>query len=250
MGTSQIDQGLAAGQFGSIIVIRNYNGMRDDPQVTVEYYVSNGLNRDADGGIPVPRFDGTDLWTTDPGSVQGGQAGGGAVYADPEAYVTANQVVAHMSMPIPIQFGDRTFLGGAKMLLSGAVIVGTLVSADIGDSGALGLALQGGTIAGRWPTSQILATLATIPEDGGTFLCGTEQVISYGFIKAGICANADISASGQDNRTPTLAPCDAISVGMQFTAVPAQLGDVLAVPLPPSGCKSDSGVAWSDTCPQ
>ncbi len=250
-GTSQIDQGLMMGQYGLLLVIRNYNGRENDPYVTVDFYVSNGLDRDPDGGIPTPRFDGSDLWTIDPGSVHGGKPGGGPIFSDPSAYVSGNSVVAHLP-ELPIAFGDRTFLGGATMQLSGAVIVGTLQPSSIGDggSGTFGYSLVGGTIAGRWPTSQILSTLATIPEEGGTFLCGSDS-LNYNIIKSVVCSAADISTlSIEDNTTPTLAPCDAISVGMEFTAVPAQLGDVFGVPAAPAGCASDSGVPWSDTCSQ
>jgi hypothetical protein len=251
-GTTQIDQGLAAGQFGLLLVINGYNGKPDDPQVSVDFYLSDGLSRDADGGIPTPKFDGTDLWTRDLNSLQGGQANGQPLYSTDTAYVTNNVVVANFTQ-LPIAFGDRTFLGGATMQLFGAIIVGQLQAQPIGDGGTFGFALAGGTIAGRWPTSQILATLATIPTEGG-FLCGTDptplDTLYYGIFKEVVCAAADIAmVPSEDNSTPTLAPCDSISVGMQFTAVPAQLGPVVASPPVPAGCQ-DGGVPWSDHCPQ
>src|ERR1019366_4299057 len=55
-GTAQIDDGLQSGQYGLLLVIDGYNGMADDENVTVSYYVSNGVNRTADGGIPTPTF--------------------------------------------------------------------------------------------------------------------------------------------------------------------------------------------------
>ena len=249
-GTTQIDQGLTAGQYGLLLVITNYNGKPDDPQVTVDFYVSDGLSRDADGGIPKPKFDGTDLWTRDINSLQGGQANGQPQYSTDTAYVSNNVVVANFTQ-LPISFGDRSFLGGATMELFGAIIVGQLQAQPIADSGNFGYALAGGTIAGRWPTSQILSTLATIPTEGG-FLCGTDTPLDkfyYGLFKEVVCAAADIATvSTEDNSTP-LAPCDAISVGMQFTAVPAHLGPVVASPPVPAGCQ-DGGVPWSDHCPQ
>ena len=249
-GTNQIDQGLTAGQYGLVLVISGYNGQENDSEVIVDFYVSNGLARDADGGIPTPKFDGTDLWTRDPNSLQGGQPNGQPMYTDRTAYVSGTVVVAHMPQ-LPIAFGDRSYLGGATMQLVGAVIVGQLEAQPIGDSGSgtVGFALIKGTIAGRWPTSQILSTLATIPTEGG-FLCGsdTPNALSYGIIKEVVCAAADIATvSTEDNSTP-LAPCDAISVGMQFTAVPAQLGPVMAGAPVLAGCQ-DAGVPWSDHCP-
>jgi hypothetical protein len=245
-GTIQIDQGLTAGQYSVLLEISNYNGKANDPSVTVKYFVSNGLNRDADGGIPVPKFDGTDRWTIDPSSLQGQ-----GFYAD-NAYVANFNLVANMAVPIPIAFGARSFLGGATMELAGAVIVGQLELRPIGDSSSdLGVALLGGTIAGRWPTSQLLSTLANIPQEGG-FLCGTDPSAYlqgvYGLFKRIACLAADITTvQSLDNNSP-LAPCDAISVGMQFTAVPALLGDTLGVPPPPAGCQNGDA-SWSDQCP-
>jgi hypothetical protein len=246
MGINQIDQGLTAGQYGLLLVISDYNGKQDDSRVRVDFYVSNGLKRDADGGIPTPKLDGTDLWTIDPQSLPGGQP----AFSDDSAYVTGGAVVAHMSQ-LPIAFGDRSFLGGATMQLFGAVIVGELQAQTIADSGTggFGFALSGGTIAGRWPTSQILSTLATIPEEGG-FLCGSDPAykLNYNIVKGVVCQVADIAkVQSEDNTTP-LAPCDAISVGMEFTAVPAQVGPILGVPPAPSGCQ-DGGFMWSDQCP-
>ena len=243
-GTIEIDQGLSAGQFGLLIVITDYNGQADDSKVQVDFYVSNGVTRTADGGIPTPRLNGDDLWTIDPSSIVGGQPGGPPVYSDMTAYVSGGYVVANMAQ-LKIAFGDRTFLGGATMQLYGAVIVGKLYSYALTDAGTVfGYALSGGTIAGRWPTSEILTTLALIPQEGGTFLCGLDS-LNYNLVRGAVCNNADIQTlSSQDNIN---APCDAISVGMQFTAVPAKLGGILAVPPAPSGCR-DGGVLWSDTC--
>jgi hypothetical protein len=243
-GTSEIDQGLAAGQYGSLVVISNYNGNADDSQVTVDFYVSNGLSRNADGGIPTPQLNGNDVWTIDPSSVVGGQEGAPPVYSDETAWVSNYTVVANMAQ-LKIAFGERTFLGGATMQLYGAILVGKLYSYPLTDGGSVfGYGLSGGTIAGRWPTSQILSTLAYIPEEGGGFLCGPDS-LNYNIVRAVVCENADIQTLSQEDNMG--APCDAISVGMQFTAVPAKLGGILALPPAPSGCR-DGGTLWSDTC--
>lgn len=145
-----------------------------------------------------------------------------------------------MAKAIPIAFGDQSFLGGATMLVSGAVIVGQLMPYVVGDGGrtVFSYALRSGTIAGRWGSADLLSTLATIPDsahDGG-FVCGNDS-FTYNVIKTVVCGNADISQSrSNDNSTPQLAPCDAISVGLQFTAVPAQLGQVFGVAPAPAGC--------------
>lgn len=260
IGAFRIDQGLQSGQYGLLIAISGYNLEMNDDRVVVDFYVSNGLNRTPDGGIPTPVLDGTDLWTIDPGSLQGGSAPDvldiascannprcKPLYEDDQAYVSNGFVVAHMAGPIPIAFGDRSFLGGATMNLSDAIIVGQLSTFPL-SHGGVSYQLTGGTIAGRWPTSQLLSTLSTVgdPATDGGFLCGSSST-TYNIIKAVTCGAADIShIASNDNNVP-LAQCDAISVGMQFTAVPAQLGGVFAVPPPPAGC-TDGGVLFSDTC--
>jgi hypothetical protein len=258
-GTTQIDDGLRSGQYGLVLVIDNYNGQPNDPRVAVSYYVSNGVNRTSDGGIPVPDFMGDDLWTIDPNSLQDrGQDPTSiqscahnprcqSAFFDDQAYVTNYFVVAHFNQ-LTVAFGDRSFLGGATMALSNAVVVGELqpVSLPVGFS----YELLGGTIAGRWPTKALLQTLATIPDpatDGG-FLCGHDNVLlsNYDILKTVVCEAADISQNQANDNTG--AACDAVSVGMTFTAGPAQLGAVFAVPPAPAGC-SDGGFPFTDNCP-
>jgi hypothetical protein len=257
-GTLRIDQGLQSGQYGLLIAISGYNQQLNDDRVQVDFYVSNGLNRTSDGGIPTPQLDGTDQWTIDPGSLSGNPgdvlkipscARTGQclpLYSDDQAYVSNGFVVAKMPRPIPIAFGDRSFLGGATMSLSDARIVGELSQFQL-SQGGLSYQLTGGTIAGRWPTSQLLSTLSTVGDpiiDGG-FLCGDSS--TYKVIKAVACGAADISQNMSNDNSVPLAVCDAVSVGMRFTAVPAVLGEVLAVPPALAGC-GDGGVAFTDTC--
>ena len=46
-----------AGTSGQTFVIDDYNGQANDPNVVVNFYVSNGVNRTSDGGIPIaPAF--------------------------------------------------------------------------------------------------------------------------------------------------------------------------------------------------
>jgi|CZKU01.1.fsa_nt_gi hypothetical protein len=254
-GTAQIDDGLQSGQYGLLLVIDGYNGMADDENVTVSYYVSNGVNRTADGGIPTPTFTGGDLWTVDPDSLQNKPQDPASipscahnpqcqsVFSDDRAYVSNYVVVAHFNQ-LTVAFGDRSFLGGATMALSTAVVVGQLQPVPI-QQGVFGYDLVGGTIAGRWPTKALLQTLATIPANDGGFLCGNGNLY-YEIIKETVCGAADISQN-QANDNMNVA-CDAVSVGMTFAAGPAQLGAVLAVPPALAGC-ADGSVPFTDNCP-
>jgi hypothetical protein len=254
-GTAQIDDGLSNGQYGLLLVIDKYNGMPNDPNVTVSYYVSNGLDRTDGGSAAPPTFMGLDKWTIDPESLQDPPADPSSIsscmgnprcqsaFSDDQAYVSNGFVVAHFNQ-LTVAFGDRSFLGGATMALTNAVVVAELRIVPLLQN--FSYELVGGTIAGRWPTKSLLQTLATIPDtstDGG-FLCG--QNLTYLLIKTAVCQTADISQNQANDNSN--AACDAVSVGMTFTAGPAQLGAVLAVPPAPAGC-TNGGFPFTDTCP-
>lgn len=180
-GIFRIDEGLQTGQYGLLIAINGYNLELNDDKVVVDFYLSNGLNRDADGGIPTPQLNGSDLWTIDPGSLVGspedvlkitscaGNAQCQPLYSDDQAYVSNGFVVAHMSRPLPIGFGTRSFLGGATMSVADAIIVGKLSPFNLAHGG-ISYKLTRGTIAGRWPMSELLSTLSNVSDplvDGG-----------------------------------------------------------------------------------
>ena len=132
------------------------------------------------------------------------------------------------------------------MELASAFIVAELTAVPLMPSG-FSYELVRGTIAGRWPTSRLLATLATIPDpsvDGG-FLCGASTY--YGIIRNGVCGAADISLDPANDNAQPLQFCDAVSVGMLFTAGPARLGAVLSVPTAPAGC-GDGLFPFTDMC--
>ncbi len=261
-GNDQLNQGLKAGQYGLIFDLRHYNGQANDTQVSASVYVSNGIVGAEDGGSAVPAHNGTDRWTLDPGSLSNGSSLIGtscdnensvcqALFHDDNAYVTDHVLVA--ALDFPLSFGVKSFLGGAVMQLKGAHIVGTLQTVSV-SGGGYGFAITDGTIAGRWPTSQLLSTLATIPDSQlpvGSYLCGDDPV--YKYVKWRACQVADIAQLPEHDNRPGV-HCDAVSMGLRFEAEPAHLGTVFGVPPPPSGCTTDGGpgivLPFSDQCPQ
>ena len=263
---SQLNQGLQSGQYGLVFRLTNYNNQPNDTQVTASLYVSNGVGVGADGGTVSPTHNGTDPWTIDPGSLANGaqlvgtDCGGDnpacvPVFTDVNAYVAGGVLVAQLTTDFPLSFGTKSVLGGAVMRLKDMLIVGTLQPKGI-VGGGFGFAINDGTIAGRWPTSYLLSTLASMPDNNvplplgpDSYLCGQDK--NYQILKWAACQIADIASNpAADN---TNAHCDAISVGLRFTAEPARLGAVLAVPTPPAGCTTDAGaglpaIPWSDQC--
>ncbi|HLK40155.1 MAG TPA: hypothetical protein VKU41_25545 [Polyangiaceae bacterium] len=254
-GNGEVNTGFQAGQYGLLFHLRNYNGLANDKQVSVAVYASNGVSGIEDGGTPDPHHDGTDKWTIDPGylvqgsklvgmSCEPNQATCTPLYVDDNAYVANDVLVAKVDFPV--SFGTSSFLGGAVMSLRGSVIVGTLSPMPI-PGGGLSYRITEGTIAGRWPTSALLQTLAAIPDNvTGTapYLCGND--LGYLLLKSAVCQIADITSDLTLDGTG--APCDAVSIGFRFDAEPARLGVVYGVPPAPAGCMTDGGFPFTDSC--
>jgi len=248
------NQAMDVGQYGLLVQITGYNGMLDDEQVTVALYASNGVGT-PDGGTPNATHLGNDKWTVDPGYITNGQSLVGTdcdndnvlcvpTFSDNDAYVAGGVLVASFNT-VPLTFGSRANIGGARMVLNSVKLVGTLVAKSLA-GGDLGWGITNGSVSGRWETRAILANLSTIPdpnEDGG-FFCGNDPY--YKLFKSGICALQDINAQGNDNVN---APCTGLSMAFGFKAEPARLGPVLGVTPAPAGCIDDAGLPWQDTCP-
>ena len=132
------------------------------------------------------------------------------------------------------------------MLLHEPNIVGTLVQTMAGNIPTW--AIVNGSVSGRWESRDLLANMASIPDprypDGGQYICGMDGL--YGLFKSFICGLQDItSARANDDNNET---CNSISMAFGFTAAPAQLGVVSAIPATPAGCAQPNGTAFSDTC--
>ncbi len=258
-GSLQANQAMQAGQFGILLQITGYNQRANDTQVSVRLYASNGIDGIQDGGTPSPNHDGNDKWTVDPAYLVQGQLLGNIdcetnssactpEFVDDHAYVSGGVLVAHLSSA-PLTFGYRANLGGALMMLTDAVIVGTLRQVTLFGS-FQGWSIADGSISGRWQTSQLLSNLATIPNPllDGSFVCGTDPLGApvYRYFKPLICGLQDIASSERNDNKGV--PCDALSMGFAFQAEPARLGSVYRVDQPPAGCVGSGGAQWQDDC--
>lgn len=231
---------LAMGTYGLLLRLRNWNGSPNDTSVEAAIYVSKGTPTIGDGGARVqPKFDGTDVFTVAQSSLLGGVA---PPYiplpdaVDTTAYVRDGVLVASgTNVKVELSTNDQglTYL---ELNLTGAIVTATLTKSGNG------YRLENGVIAGRWPVRKFLTALAPQYDPiGGGYLCGDAS--TYETIKGLVCQNVDISAALQNDNTN--ATCDALSVALGFTAVPANFGPVSAgVPL-----AQPCGPAWTDDCP-
>ena len=220
--------------------ISNYNGLPDDPQVTVEVFLSLGTPPNDAGVHPSPSFDGGDVWQ----EWTLGVAGTLSLFSDEVAYVHDGVLVA---MPgdgsgmtpflydlvedagLPLGNGDPLFL-----VISDLVVTATLAQASDGS-----YSLLDGRAGGRLATDGPQGLLMTFERFG---ICPGSAV--YGDIQSLICNRRDIASSHlRDNAG---VPCDALSFAAAFTATPARLGAPVDLAFP-SICPGDDGGALA--CP-
>jgi hypothetical protein len=223
------------GQWSSLAQITGYNGLADDDQVTLDSYGSVGfVGLGADGGPPVPAWDGSDVWYISSESVKNGNPNT-PLFQDTHAYVANHMLVTHLANVV---FRFPTGSSNLLFQLSNVVMAGTLAQ----DADAGGWSLTGGTLAGMWTYSDVFALISSYRDAGGSPICTGSTEFLFG--KSQICAAGDILTSGPPD-TSTM--CDAISFGMSFSSYAAQLGPVLAPAPTTPGCPAGTDPADS-TC--
>jgi hypothetical protein len=206
-----VNSQIAAGQATLLLRIRQYNGTPNDTQVELALYVSDGTPV-GDGGAPTPpSWDGKDVWTQDLDSLV---VGTNPKYVDPNAYVSGGVLVGmppHYVVPLPLDAYDLM-----NVDLSVGIVTGNLAK------GANGWSIAGGILDGRWDASALLASLAYVhdPQNTNAYLCPSTN--SYMGLKGLLCPALDITTGGAAPHTQT---CDAISLGLGFTAEAAVFGN-------------------------
>jgi hypothetical protein len=229
-----MNQSIDQGVFGAFIRITDFNGGPDDSQVRVAVYSSLGFD-----GAGTPAWDGGDHWIVDNASLNGsGDAGDFNLAANTAtvAYVANDTLVAHVKIPIVV---GSTQYPVTINFDSGLIVAKLVMSPD-----RKSLVSMTGTLAGRWDTTKLLTSLQTLPDpfgDGGSHLCKGTAVFQG--IQTTVCDGVDIVADNTaDNQG---VPCNAVSLALGFTAVPAQFGSQQTAP--PIGTPCGSGYAAS--CP-
>lgn len=228
---ADLNSGLERGRFGALIQVRKWNGTPNDVQVDVAILLSPGFSgRFSDAG---PAWDGGDSWDIDPITLSN-EAMKTPKYVDGNAYVKDGVLVATRLDGARLGLG----YGGsvAEVVFTETVLTGKIVPR--GDT----FAIEGGMLAGRWPTQNALTGVANLSDPflGGP-LCASS--LTYKTVKQKICNAADISSA--KSRDHGAAPCDALSLGIRFTAEPALFGGVFAKSIGDGGpCAT-----WVDECP-
>ena len=212
---------VACGRETLLVVLSNYNGEANDLDVKVSVIEAFGIPDD-DGGASAnagcavqgepptlpPRRDGNDSWDVPPGATTPGAR------TEISGWVTDFHLVVdarRSTSTVPFYFG------GTLVTLSGFVMSGKLVPLGVVDGGPA-FRLREATLAGRAPARQVAIGAGQLNLGGG-YLC---DVPNWSSLKAAICDATDtVHNIGLDL---TGQPCDAVSVGVRFEAIPALLG--------------------------
>jgi hypothetical protein len=233
-----VSQRLQQGAYSVLLQVLHYNGQPNDTQVTAALYAADGIEAPADGASPVARWDGTDVWTIDDAFVVTADASPLVpTHFDGNAYVAGGTIVVHVDFPISVGSASS---GDLTLMLTSGLITGEILPAGGGT-----YRLTNGQIAGRWNNSALLSAIQSLslpPQLGSGNIChGTPE---YVFVKQEVCQYSDIMTNPLNDNTG--ATCDALSIGLGFTADPAQMGDVVPSVTNPDFC--DGGALIPDDC--
>lgn len=223
-GLSQ--RALAAGRNGILIKIDQYNGEPNDSHVVFSFYVSAGPAFPDGGfvGLVKPTFTAADDWTVDRNGLVMG--------ADPTKYVGINNTSATVTNGV---FVAQNLSGAVRFDSTLSIVMRSILFTGRLVKDGTGFRIEDGLLAGRWATSDALLDLGNLGDptaDGGK-VC--QNPLNYAALKAVICRAADISSTGPDNTNVT---CDALSLGLRFTAKPATFGAIVDIEGGTSACGS------------
>lgn len=217
LATHAASRGIA----GVLLQVASYNGLADDPDVTVGVLRSPGLRDVVDGGAGpnrLPTFTIADRWST---VVEQATLIGDDVV--PLRSVAA--YVRDFTLVVKTDFILQIAREGIPVHLTEAIIAAHIVK--LGDGS---YSIDRGTIAARALVPDVIRALGALdqPPGSGNYLCTTAALEPvYGAIKKKACEAADLAGSGALDRTG--APCTAVSVAFVFEGAPASLGPPLSV---------------------
>lgn len=217
-GSDYYSSSADIGEWSLLVRISGYNGTPDDPEVGVALFVSPGMEMAA-----VPKWDGTDAWPISDDTVGASGTTDEPIHVSNGAYVAEGTLVATMpSAAINLSGGTSTI----TVRILGGVISGKLLVEPFGAR------IEGGVIAARWAVKDVFAALSSYRGPNDSKLCKDGSFV-YNAVKSRVCGAQDILT---DPLLPASAPCDALSLGIGFTADPALLGPVVPAAVPSDGC--------------
>jgi hypothetical protein len=235
----QVTANVACGRSAMLVQLTHYDGLDDDPDVSVALGPSWGIvdphpaGEDPaslakcflpsdllpDGGVPEGgpypvRRDGTDRWSVPPSNVVGTSVLTNAFHG----YVVNRQLVVVLSSP-DRSVGWNVVVANTLLPMSSAIL-----RADIVQAGSL-LRLEHGVLTARVDSDDLLSAVGSLRAEADTYAC---EEPFYPQLKTAVCASPDLLIS--QSRDFSGDTCNAISFVMQFSAGQGLIGSILAAP--------------------
>jgi hypothetical protein len=221
-GTPSFSEQIAQGKISLLFRVHNWNGQPNDDQVELTLFATGPLN--ALGGPSVPQWDGNDAWPIADASLVDDDISQPR-FVDANAYVVSGTLVAAMpEVSLRISVGITATIVIEQLLPLQQVFF----VAEIKQNTNGLYVLEKGEIAGRLHVDALLNQTDRYPDPLNLRdlppICMDSA--SYQTFRSLICGFVDIHAT---LASPTL-PCDALSVGIGFTASQARLGPIYRLP--------------------
>lgn len=229
---------LCVGDYNFIIRITGYNGEPNDDRVRVDLYPSPGLEQPLPWDCSKPDwrthpcFTPDMPWTIQQGTTVDGRAGpdlGDSKLFDDAAYARDGYLVTNLPPETLFWFpGYKGLVVAFPLKLESAIVTGKLAR------GADGLwRITDGMIGGRVRGADIIHGFRLIG------FCDTNDPRNYQLMTTFVSSNLDVIGDG---RSDPEAPCDAMSIGIAFSALQALPGGKLAPVQPLVECATrDAG---------
>jgi hypothetical protein len=227
----KLNCGLYAGKFTLLFKITGYGGSGDDTNVRVDVYPALDVAFD---GEPLPydcdipnwqgqiTWDANYQWKLDASALENAAAGADSPSKinDPAAYVKSGYLVARFLDPTTFGLpGEASIYHGLSLTLYKGVLAGRLAR------DAQGLwTIEDGVLAGRMRRDDLIASVR------GAGFCDTTAPGAYDAFVQSVDSALDVLSNGSNAEA---APCDALSVGIGFTAAQAAAGDAVTFTPPP-----------------
>jgi hypothetical protein len=242
---SFIQRDIAKGNYTLLFSLTRYNGEDNDRDVGLAVYPSNGNEGVQTGSNPLPKFDGTDVWTVDPLGVLNGNSltdagacdtipgGCRPIYVAENGFVRDGVLYARIDLPISVTGSIGTLT---------IDLVGGGLQARIDRSQPV-RRLKDLQLTGRWPIDRVLKTIGGLRDPfQPQAMCTDGGTPGYFIIKRILCENLDVTSDKAKDGTN--ATCDAVSTALSASAVEAKLGSVYKRDSEALSC-----VGFVDKCP-
>lgn len=224
-GSAQtLTDSLKRGRNGMVVQIQNYNGLKDDPDVSVALYNVVGVNGKADG-TGLAKFDGDDEMIVDDKSLVINTMG--PQYQTNSAWVAGGVLVAELAFDLRLEVPNALIDASSVAFVpfKSATLIGKITIV-----GGTGLEMEDAQLVGRIAEPDLFAQISRIGlcQDSGPFPD----------VKKKACAALDLPVDpASDGKN---VDCNALSLAIEVVITGARLGGHLPVNNGPSLCGNET----------